>query len=143
LDIPSFMPEPQRYFGQFSQTLRSLALSYPKGSVWQIVFFIGLFPHLRNLEFHSDRWSRRKPAGDLTLIPPFVPPLRGRLTGRYSGGVGLAKTMIEQFGGVRFHRMDLRMSGTQPLLYACANTLERLQLYATDLYGENSLSKDV
>ena len=109
-----------------------------------IVFLIGLFPHLKDLELHSDRWSRRKPAGDLTLVPPFVPPLRGRLTGRYSGRAGLAKTMIEVFGGVRFHHMDLfRMGGTQPLLYACANTLKILQLYATDLYGENFLSKDV
>jgi hypothetical protein len=32
LDIPSFMPEIQRYFGQFSKTLRSLTLITPNAS---------------------------------------------------------------------------------------------------------------
>ena len=136
LDIPSFVPGIQWYFGQFSRTLRSLTLKEPKGSDWQIVFFIGLFPHLEDLELQLDTPHPRKPA-DLILVPPFVPPMRGQLRARYPGGDGLAKAMIDLFGGVRFRHMDLmNMDGTQLLLYACADTLETFQLYATDLHGK-------
>jgi hypothetical protein len=145
LDIPSFIPRVHRYFGQFSQTLRSLTLKAPKGSNRQIMFFIGLFPHLEDLGLHSGRLSSLdRPEGDLTLIPLFTPSLGGCLTGRYSGGDGLVKTMIELFGGVRFRHMDLLdTDGAQLLLYTCADTLETLQLYATDLHGEMFSSKGI
>lgn len=144
LDIPSFIPGIQRYFGQFSPTLRSLTLREPKGPDRQVVFFIGLFPHLKDLELRSSRLPQKESTGDLELVPPSVPPLRGRLTGRYFGGAGLAKTMISLFGGVQFSHMDLSsMDGAQRLLYACANTLETLQLSVLNLRGERVSSKGI
>lgn len=140
LNIPSFIPRIHQYFGQFLHTLRSLTLKGAMGSHREIVFFVGLFPHLEDLEFRDGYW--REPANDLTLVPPCVPPLRGRLTASYKGGHGLAKTMIDSFGGVRFRHMNLRrMDGTQYLLYGCGNTLETLKLDAIDLCGETSLER--
>ncbi|KAF9642465.1 hypothetical protein BDM02DRAFT_3264464 [Thelephora ganbajun] len=53
------------------------------------------------------------PADDLTLIPLFTPPLRGRLTITRFGGVGLFKDMIQLFGGIRFCYVDLfEVAGT-------------------------------
>jgi hypothetical protein len=144
LDIPSFIPEIQQYFGQFSQTLRSLTLERPKGSNRQIVFFIRQFPHLEDLELYPGSESYPEEPGDRTLIPPFVLPLRGRLRASYTGGNGLAKAMVDLFGGVQFWYLDLPdMDGAQLLLYACADTLETLDLYAHDLHGEKLSSKGV
>ena len=143
LDIPSFIPGIQWYFGQFSRTLRSLALSQPRGSDWQILFFIGLFPHLEDVELYPSASHLRKPA-DLILVPPCVPPLRGRLRVSYWRGDGLAKAMIDLFGGVRFRHMDLvDMDGTQLLLYSCANMLETFQLYRTNFRGRKLFLKGV
>ena len=81
LDISSFMPMIQRYFGHFLPTLRSLALRKPKGSCRQIIFFIGLFQHLEDIRLRYDSVVfEEEPADDPTLVPLFVPPLRGRLT---------------------------------------------------------------
>jgi hypothetical protein len=144
LDIPSFMPKPQRYFGQFSQTLRSLTLPVPKGSVRQIVFFIGLFPHLEDLGLQCSYSFNKGELEDQTLFPPFVPTLRGRLVASGYGGDKLAKAMIDLFGRVRFHHMDLtHFGGVQLLLDSCADTLETFQLYATELRGGKISSKGV
>ena len=145
LDIPSFMPGIRQYFGQFSPTLRSLTLKEPRGTSRQIVYFIGLFPRLQDLEFH-DSWlcARVNPAGDSTPVPPSVPSLRGRLTASGFHGKDLAKTMIDLFGGLRFHHMNLfNVDGTQLLLYGCGNALETLKLQASDLCGEELYPGDV
>jgi len=82
LDIPSFLPWIQWCPSRFFPTLRGLALKEPKGSRREIMYFIGLFQHLQDLKLVYN-WTdhRKEPVGDLTLIPPFVPPLRGLLTG--------------------------------------------------------------
>ena len=75
--------------------------------------------------------------GDLTLIPPFVPPLRGRLTMTLSRRAELVEDMIELFGGIRFRSMDLfGVNGTQLLLNACVETLETLRVHQNDLCRE-------
>jgi len=141
LDIPSFFPRIQQYFGQFSPTLRSLTLTRVVGSSRQVVFFLGLFPHLEDFELQNswcyDKWDA---GNDKTLIPSFVPPLRGQLTVQCSVD-GIGKTMLDLFGEVRFHHMDLRENGIQSLLYACPNTLETLKLDVSDICGENPSSK--
>ena len=49
---------------------------------------------------------------------------------RYSREVELLKFMVDLFGGLRFHSMDLYyVDGTQFLLDACAETLETLRLF--------------
>jgi hypothetical protein len=138
LDIPSFMLKIQRYFGHFLPTLRSLALREPKGSCRQIIFFIGLFQHLEDLRFRYDSLVfQEEPTDDPTLVPLFVPPLRGRLKLSYFTRVGILEGIIDMFGGIRFRHMDLFVvDGRRLLLDASAETLETLRFYVTDAYGE-------
>ena len=70
----------RKYFGHFLPSVRSLALRAPIGSRRQIIYFIGLFRHLEDLKLLYD-WDdpQARPVYDLTLTPPFVPPLQGRL----------------------------------------------------------------
>jgi len=133
LNIPEFIPNIQRYFGHLP-TVRSLALREPKGSRRQIIYFIGLFPHLEDLKLLYDlNRARGEPVGDLTLIPSFTPPLRGSLMMTWFTDVDLLKDMIDLFGGIRFRHMDLyRVVGIQLLLDTCAEVLEILRLYPTD-----------
>ena len=137
LDIPSFMPRIRRYFQYLSPTVRSLALREPKGSRRQILYFIGLFEHLEDLKLLYDKVKyREEPADDQTPVPPFVPPLRGRLTIMYFTRVGLLEEMIDLFGGIKFRYMDhYDVDGTRLLLNACAETLESLRLYPADPRG--------
>ena len=135
LSINKFIPKLQRCFGHFSPTLRSLALRGPKGSCRQIIYFIGFFRHLEDLKIlfkteTSIPHSQKEVIDYLTPAPRFTPPLRGRLTMRFSREVELLKLMINLFGGLRFHSMDLyHVDGTQLLLDLCAETLETLRLF--------------
>ena len=138
LDIPSFLPNIRRYFGHFPPTVRSLTLREPKGSRREIIYFIGLFQHLQDLGFRYG-WggSKKEPADDTTLTPPFIPPLRGWLTLCGFARMGLLKDMINLFGGIRFRFMSLHsVCDTRIPLDACAETLEVLLLEPTDPYGE-------
>ena len=134
LDIPSFMPRIQRYFGPFLPTLRSLCLYEPKGSNRQIIFFIGLFRHLENLSLLCQiRWWREDP----TPSPDFNPPLRGRLVVRSWKKARFFQDMVHLFGEIRFHAMDVDdTTETKFLLRACAKTLRVLQLHPFDPFGE-------
>ena len=76
LDIPKLMPKIQRYFRNFSPTVRSLILKSPQGSPRQIVYFIGLFEHLQNLYLSDIYCPRMGSADDPTLVPAFIPPLQ-------------------------------------------------------------------
>ena len=139
LDISSFGPRIQRYFGHFSSTVRSPALKEPKGSCRQIVYFIGLFEHLEDLKLigHPTCPPQGVPAHDRAPIPLFVPPLRGRLTMTWFWRVGVLEEMINLFGGIRFRWMSLyAVEGMQLLLGASAKTLETLWLYPTDPRGK-------
>jgi hypothetical protein len=140
LDIPGFIPEIQQYFGQFSQSLRSLTLKEPKGSHQQIVFFIRQFPHLEDLELYLSLIYAPEKPGYWTLAPPFVLPFRGRLRINCTAGDGLAEAMVHSFGGAQFRHLDLFYTdGGQLLLDTCADTLETLHLCATGLRGEKTL----
>ena len=141
LDIPKFMPKLRRYFGRSSPTVRSLALRSPKGSHRQIIYFVGLFRYLEDLKllFECPSFGSMKevPVGDLTLVPLFAPPLRGRLTMTLSKRVELLEDMIRLFGGIRFRSMDLsNVEGARLLLNACVETLQTLRLHQTDPRGE-------
>jgi len=145
LNIPKFMPRIRRYFGHFSLTVRSLALREPKGSCRQIIYFIGLFQQLEDLKLLYKRSEpREEPLDDLTLVPPFAPPLCGRLTMTSFTRVELVKAMIDLFGGLRFCYMDLcNVDGMQLLLDTCAKTLETLRLHPADHRGEGFSLDDV
>jgi hypothetical protein len=149
LDIPSFMPGIRRYFGNFLPSVLSLSLMEPKGSRRQILYFIGLFEHLENLQLLYCLGYQKEPADDLTLIPPFIPPLRGWLTLILFTRVGLLEDMIELFGGIRFRHMCLyNVDGMRLLLDACTKTLESVALCPHDgeqipLRGVQALANDL
>lgn len=137
LQISSFMPRIRQSFGHFSPTLRSLALRKPIGSCRQILYFIGLFPNLQDLKL-CYLTEERESTADADLVPLSVPPLQGQLTlvGFTKGK--LMKEMIALFGGLHFRHMNIfDVWCVRLLLGACAETLEVLQLYATDLFGED------
>ena len=138
LDIPSFMPRIRWCFGHFLSTVQQLALVEPKGSRRHIIYFIGLFQHLEDLALiYEGVGFREEPADDLTLIPPFVPPLRGSLMMWCLRDVGLLEDMVNLFGGIQFrHMMLFDVDGMQFLLKACAESLETLQLFPIDPRGE-------
>ena len=137
LDIPSFMPRIQRYFRHFLPTVQSLVLGEPEGSRRQIIYFIGLFQNLQDLEFYDRLGFREGPGGDSTLIPAFVPPLRGWLRLLHFNDADLLKDMIDLFGGIRFRYMNLyQVHGMRSLLHACATTLECVVFDLTDSPGE-------
>jgi len=138
LRVSDFMPTIRQCFGHFSPTLRLLALKQPMGSCRHILYFIGLFPNLQDLRLHYP-FPRDEEDGsaDATLVPPSVPPLRGRLTLTCFTRVNLLKDMVTFFGGLRFRYMDLfRVKCVRLLLDACTETLETLKLYPSDPYGE-------
>ena len=134
LDVSSFVPRIRRYFGHLLPSVRSLSLRSPKGSRRQIIYFIGSFQHLEDLKLLYDfEDSQDEPAGDPSLLPPFAPPLRGRLTLMNIERVDILKDMIDLFGGIRFRYMDLgNVNGVRLLLYTCAKTLETLRLYTSE-----------
>ena len=141
LNIPDFIPSIQRYFKNMLPTLRSLTLRIPHGSPRQILYFVGQFQHLEDFTFFLwfGRHFPEETAKDLTLVPPFTPPLRGRLTLRYIDEVLFAKTMIDLFGGIRSRHMDLYyVDGTSLLLGDCAERLETLRLYLDDPRSQQS-----
>ena len=139
LDIPSFTSKIGRYFSPFLPTLRALYLKSPKGSVRQIIFFVGSFRHLEDLslEGHKYYYFDIGPAEDLTLVPPFTPPLQGRLVVWNWEKEGLFREMVRLFGGIGFRNMNLyNVAEMQLLLRACAKTLQMVQLHPTDPLGE-------
>jgi hypothetical protein len=123
LNIPNFMPVIQWCFGHFSPKLRSLVLRQPEGSRRQIIYFIGLFQNLQDLELY-DSLGYLEPADDPTLIPAFVPPLRGSLKLMSFNMAGFLKDMIHLFGGIRFNRVNLyEVREMRLLLDTCTETL--------------------
>ena len=141
LEIPKFIPRIRRYFRNFLPTVQSLILREPKGSPRKIVYFIGIFQHLQDLELLYDSfgpWERwGEPADDPTLVPAFAPPLRGWLEMTHVRVTGLLKDMIDLFGGLRFLYARLYdVDRMRLLLEACAKTLEVVVLDPTDPHGE-------
>lgn len=139
LDTPGFISKARRYFGHFLPTVRSLLLRAPRGSRRQIIFFIGLFQHLEDLTLLDGTLKAfsQEPVNDLTLIPSFAPPLRGRLVMARFTRIGFLKDMINLLGGIRFRYMDIFDVGeARLLLNACAQTLETVRLHPNDPRGE-------
>lgn len=141
-----FVSTSRRYFEHLSPTLRFLALKQPRGSCRQILYFIGLFPNLQDLKLHYPNTinyqEEQDGVDDVTLVPLSVPPLRGRLILTCFAREKLVRDMIDFFGGLRFHTMDLYMVNcVRLLLDGCAETLEALRLYPSDPYSETYLSQ--
>jgi len=97
---------------------------------------------LEDLDLLYDAFSPAgEPADDLTLTPSSTPPLGGQLRLTNFKRVALLKDMIELFGGIRFHYMDLHdVEGMPLLLGACAKTLKTLLLWPSDPRATTSLA---
>ena len=135
LELPRFMPRIKRYFGQFSPTLRSIALLGPFGTPRQLSYFLSLFPNLDDIAI----WEFFLPPPDVTipdtgLVPFSIPRLRGRLVLHHVASVETWTPFIASGSGPQFHSMDLcRIGGCAPVLFgSCAETLEMLRFYVAD-----------
>ena len=133
LNMHPFMPHIERFFEQFSPTLRSITLFEPRCSLRQLSHFFSLFPNLDNIELwriSTDIYNSTA-VGDAALVPFSAPRLRGELVLHDFRWVGTWEHLITVCGGLRFHSMDLRGATgcVSILLEACTDTLETLQLY--------------
>ena len=133
LDIDRFMPDIERYFRHFSQTLRSITLLKPYCTPRQLSYFLSLFSNLDDVEIRIG--GMPLPESDPEHVPFSTPKLRGRLELDAFPWVEVWTYLIASCGGLQFHYMNLCMSKkcAPILLGACANTLETLRLSAMDL----------
>jgi len=135
LDIDRFIPGIERYFEQFSPTLRSITLWDPRCTPRQLSYFLSLFSNLDNVDIRRIRtYVSSATIHDTGLVPFSAPKFRGRLTLHEFPWAGTLKDLIASCGGLRFNYMDMkRVADCAPiLLEACAETLETLRLDATD-----------
>ena len=136
LQIHSFIPGIERYFEQFSPTLRSIALYTPRSTPRQLSHFLSLFPNLDDIELYSALPHTPNTFLDSELVPFSSPRLRGRLTLHSQGRVETWTDLIASSGSLRFRHMDLRWNASWAsiLLEACAGTLETLRISVLERY---------
>jgi len=135
LDLHSFVPQAQLYFGHFMPRLRSLALIRPGGPHHLLLSFLGLFPNLDDLKLVAWKSALRGPVP----VSQSAPLLRGRLTLASFCGEDFLRDLSELSGGLRFRSMDLlEAEGSRFLLDSSAETLEVLRIYPTLHWTENS-----
>ena len=135
VEIFRFFPHIERYFGQFSPTLRSIVLSDPHCTPQQLSHFLSLFSNLDDIRicglFTHESYTTFP---DAIPIPFSTTGLRGRLSLGWFSYADTWTHLITSCGGLRFHRMELWESArcVPTLLEACAKTLETLRFHATD-----------
>ena len=135
LDISCFTPDMERHFKHFSPTLRSIVLRHPHCSPRQLSYFLSFFLNLDDIRVMGE--SRHQPfvTSDTELVPFSAQGLQGKLTlYKYRWAKNWMQLMTSR-GGMRFRRMHLYKVGTcAPFLFeACAETLETLRIYLTDV----------
>ena len=135
LEIYRFIPGIERYFEQFSPTLRSITLWDPCCTPRQLSYFLSLFSNLDNVGIRGI--STRLPETtipDTELVQFSAPKLRGELV---LSGPYWAETwthLITSCGGLRFNYLNLYgVGGIAPILFeACAKTVETLRFSPAD-----------
>ena len=133
--IYPFIPGIERYFEQFSPTLRSIMLFNSHCTPRQLSHFLSLFTNLDDIEIRNAyTYIPDAPIPDTELAPLSEPKLRGRLLLYNFSWVEAWTHLITSCGGLRFRYMHLRWSTdcARTLLEACAETLEVLRLNTTD-----------
>ena len=137
LQIHTFIPGIERYFEQFSPTLRSITLDSPCCTPRQLSHFFSLFPNLDDIRLDTALLHTiNATTPDSELVPFSAPKLRGRLTLYSRNWVGVWTDLIASSGGLRFRHMDLRWNANwaSVLLDACAGTLETLRISVLERY---------
>jgi len=141
LDIPSFIPDVEEYFGAFLGTLQSLELVFPVGDYRQIFYFICRFRNLRDLKIdgvrgYTDSMHTGGPRFDIESSPPLNGTLDLKLDmdtrpegGSMGAELNLTNLITLPFG-LKFR--TIKLSGCtgntlQPLVDACAQTLECME----------------
>lgn len=135
MQIYRFIPGVERYFEQFSPTLRSITLYNPCCTPRQLSYFLSFFPNLNDVDIdQTDTYVPNPTIPNTDLVSFSVPKLRGRLTLRDFRLVETWTDLISLCGGLQFRQMDLRdVAGCAPiLLEACAETLETLRFNTRD-----------
>lgn len=134
LDFSQFPAGLEEYFGRFLHTLRSVALSSPRGTCRQLLDFLRLFPQLDDIKISHYR-SRAETHEELDARSVLTRGgLRGRLTLVKFDEEGLLEDIAAAFGGMQFTSMDLlNVRWMEFLLEACADTLETLRIYLDDM----------
>ena len=137
LEIYRFVPGIERYFQQFSSSLRSISLYYPTcGAPQYLWHFLSLFSNLEKLHIRylSTYTSRTHNA---ELVPLSAPISRGRSTLHRFPSTE-AWTHLIYFCGIRLHHVVLRNVGARAiiLLGTCTKTLGTLRCYLMEDTGQ-------
>jgi len=131
LDIPSFIPKMEEYFGAFLESLQSLELEYPRGDQKQILYFACQFPNLRNLRIkgtqdHIHSMRNGGPHFDINTIPPLDGTLDLELN---TGSDKSAHLVLNELITLPLKFRTLKLlgcsgAGSQLLVDACVPSLE-------------------
>ena len=130
LEIHRFILVVERYFGHFSQTLRSIMLYKPCGTPQQLSYFLSRFPNLDNIGIRDPQIHvSNKIVPETELVLSHAPKLRGRLVLSRTPSVEILAHLITSRVNLQFRHIDLRWSEScaPVLLEACAETLETLR----------------
>ena len=135
LDISRFTPDMERHFKHFSPTLRSIVLRHPCCTPRQLSYFLSFFSNLDDICIMGESKHQPYTTPDTELVPFSAQGLQGKLTLYKYRWVKTWTQLITSCGGLRFRRMHLHKVGTcAPILFeACAETLETLRIYPTDV----------
>jgi len=131
LDIPSFIPKMEEYFGAFLESLQSMELEYPRGDHRQILYFVCQFPNLRNLKIkgtqpHIHSMRNGGPHFDIKTIPPLDGTLDLELNTGSDPGAHLVVNELITFP-LKFRTLKLSgcsSANSQLLADVCAQSLE-------------------
>ena len=135
LEIHRFIPDIERYFENFSLTLRSIVLYRPRCTPRQLSHFLSFFPNLDNVKIGGiDTHVPNTTIPDTELVPFYTPKMQGQLGLYHISWTEAWARLITSCGDMQFHCMDLcDVAGWAPTLFeACAETLETLRFYPLD-----------
>lgn len=132
LDIPSFLPKMEEYFGSFYGSLQSLELEHPRGDHKQILYFICQFTNLRDLKIKGlQPHAHSMRNGGLHFDINTFPPLDGVLDlEMFSGTIDMGVTLVlNSLVTVPLNFRTLKLSGctvdhSKLLVGACSSSLE-------------------
>ena len=135
LDVTSFIPRMEEYFGSFLESLQSLELECPRGDHKQILYFVCQFTNLRDLKIkgtqdHSHSRRNGGPHFDIETMPPF----NGTLDLELNMGSDMgAHLILNELTTLPLNFWALKLSGcsitnSQLLVNACALSIEYVNL---------------
>ena len=131
LDVASFLPALDKWFGHIMPTLRSLTLIDARASTEDVFHLAFRFPLLQDL--HLAEYSQpeyRPPRPHVPLELTISPPLNGSL--KFLGTCpsnNLIQSLVTSPGGIHFHSVeveDAEMISFQALIDACSKTIETI-----------------